>query len=101
MMQGDGCYLAFAVKNNAGSPVAPADIQDMEISLAHLRKTLGRGELIYQDGLWLFPLSQSETFSLWPAPVRCQIRILWNNGVVEGKALQGLDIRESISKEVL
>ena len=101
MMQGDGCLLAFAVKNNAGSPVAPADIQDMEISLAHLRKTLGRGELIYQDGLWLFPLSQTETFSFWPAPAACQIRMLWNNGVVEGKPIHGVNMGESLSKEVL
>lgn len=101
MMQGDGCNLAFAVKNNAGSPVTPADIRDMEITLGHLRKSLSQGRLFYQDGLWLFPLSQTETFGYWPAPAKCQIRILWNNGVAEGRDIPGVNITESISKEVL
>lgn len=101
MMQGDGCMLAFAVKNNALTPVTPEDIQDMEITLGTMRKTLGTGGLYFQDGLWLFPLSQAETFSCWPAHMKCQIRILWNNGVVEGKSVPGVKITESISKEVL
>ena len=101
MMQGDGCYLAFSVRNNAQNPVTPADIQDMEITLGQLRKTLSSGALTYQDNLWLFPLSQRESFSCWPASMRCQIRILWNNGVVEGREIPGVRVTESISKEVL
>ena len=100
-MQGDGCMLAFAVKNNAGNPVTTGDIQDMEITLGTMRKTLSSGQLQYQNGLWLFPLCQAETFSCWPAATKCQIRILWNNGVVEGKTIPGVKITESISKEVL
>jgi len=101
MMQGDACNLAIRILNNAGNPVTPLDLGDLEITLGPLRKTLANGQLFYSDGLWLFPLAQHETASLWPAPVKAQVRLLWSNGVVEGKPISGIRIHESISKEVL
>lgn len=101
MMQGDECYLAIRILNNAGSPVSPGDIRDLEITLGHLRKTHRQAQVLYEDGLWLFPLSQDETLDFWPAQVKAQIRVCWSNGVVEGKTLSGVRIHESMSKEVL
>ena len=101
MMQGDACNLSILIRNNAGNPVTPGDIRDLEITIGPLRKTYGQGQLHFYSGHWMFPLTQSETRSLWPAPVRAQVRVLWPNGVVEGKPLLGLTIQESISKEVL
>lgn len=101
MMQGDSYNLGIQVLNNAGSPVTPDDIQDIEITIGHLRKTYRESQLTYQGGLWLFPLSQQETFGYWPAATKAQIRVLWANGVVEGKPIYGARIDESISKEVL
>lgn len=101
MMQGDACSLGIQILNNAGNPVTPEAISDLEITLGPLRKTYKGAQLRYQDGLWLFPLSQQETFSCWPAPARGQVRVSWPNGVVEGKPLLGVRFTESISKEVL
>jgi len=101
MMQGDACYLAIRILNNAGNPVTHQDVIDLEITIGKLRKTHLRGELIHQDGLWFFPLTQHETHHLWPGNVKAQVRLLWKNGVVEGKALPAISIRESKSKEVL
>lgn len=101
MMQGDASSLGFTVRNNAGQSVTPEDILDMELTLGPLVKTLSRGQLLYLEGRWLFPLSQQESFSLWPGSVKAQIRILWKNGVVEGKPIHGILLGESISKEVL
>ena len=101
MMQGDACNLGIRIQNNAGNSVTPADIQDLEIQIGHLRKTLSHAQLRYYNGLWLFPLTQKESQSLWPAHQRAQVRVLWLNGVVEGKDIPGISIRESISKEVL
>ena len=100
MMQGDACNLGIRIYNNAGNPVTPSDIRDLEITIGHLRKTYGNSQLSYYSGLWLFPLSQQETQALSPAPQKAQVRVHWANGVVEGKPLLGLRIRESISKEV-
>lgn len=101
MMQGDSYNLGISILNNAGNPVTPNDVKDVEITIGHLRKTHMNAELTYHDGLWLFPLSQSETFRYWPSSVKAQVRVVWANGVVEGKPMYGVRIQESISKEVL
>jgi len=101
MMQGDAGNLGFTVVNNAGQTVTPGDILDLEITLGSLRKSFRRAQLRYHDGKWLFPLTQEESLGLWPGPLKAQLRLLWSNGVVEGKDIHGLTLRESISKEVL
>lgn len=101
MMQGDSYSLAFTVKNNAGAIVTPADIKDMEITIGHLRKTYKNLQLTYRDGKWLFPISQKESFGYWPKAAKSQIRILWADGIVEGKPIYGVRVGESLSKEVL
>ena len=72
-----------------------------EITIGHIRKTYRNAQITYHDGRWLFPLSQKETFGYWPKSVKAQIRIVWANGVVEGKPINGLRMIESTSKEVL
>ena len=101
MMQGDSYLLGFSVINNAGVPVTPNDIRDMEITIGHMRKTYASGHLTFYEGRWFFPLRQGETFGYTPMAVKSQIRILWKNGVVEGKPIHGIRINESTSKEVL
>lgn len=101
MMQGDSYNLGIQILNNALSPVTDADIEDVEITIGHLRKTYRNAELKYIDGLWHFPIKQSESFHLFGRSPKAQVRVKWANGVVEGKALYGVRIHESISKEVL
>lgn len=101
MMQGDSYQLGFTVLNNAKSVVTPTDIQDMEITIGHIRKTYRNAQIVFSDGKWLFPLSQKETFGYWPKAIKSQIRIFWANGVIEGKPIYGVRINESLSKEVL
>ena len=101
MMQLDSCLLGFTLRSSGGSLLTPTDLTDVEIALGNLVKSWRRQELQFADGKWFFPLSQQESSAFWPGHLRCQVRVLWNNGVVEGKAIQGLRILESISKEVL
>lgn len=101
MMQGDACFLGVRVLNNALQVVGPSDVEDVAITVGHLTKTYKKEQVVYHDGLWLFPLSQEESFGLFPGAVRAQVRILWANGVVEGKPIFGLRVTESTAKEVL
>ena len=101
MMQGDSYNLGIRILNNAGNPVTPEDIKDVEITIGQLRKTYLNTQVTFCEGLWMFPLSQKETFDYWPSAVKAQVRVVWANGVVEGKPLYGVRINESISKEVL
>ena len=101
MMQGDSYNLGIRILNNAGNPVTPDDVSDVEITIGHLSKTYMGAELRYSDDLWMFPLTQRETFSYWPSALKAQVRVFWKNGVIEGKPIYGVRINESISKEVL
>jgi hypothetical protein len=101
MMQGDAYLLGINILNNAGMPVTPADVADVEITIGHLKKKYSAAELSFNNGLWMFPLTQKETFGCMPAAPKAQVRIKWANGVIEGKPLYGIRIDESISKEVL
>lgn len=101
MMQGDAYLLGIQILNNAGMPVTPADVIDVEITIGHMKKKYSEASLSYSDGLWLFPLNQSETFGYLPAAPKAQVRVKWANGVVEGKPFYGVRIDESISREVL
>lgn len=101
MMQGDAYSLGFQILNNAGNSVTPEDIQDIEITIGHLRKTYKNAQVVYENGLWLFPLSQNETFRFMPAAVKAQVRVMWANGIIEGAPIYGVRIGESLSKEVL
>lgn len=101
MMQGDSYNLGIVILNNAGNPVAPEDIQDVEITIGHLRKTFLNAQVTYYDGVWMFPLTQDETFDCLPSAPKAQVRVKWANGVIEGRPLYGVRIDESISKEVL
>ena len=102
MMQGDAYYLGIRILNNAGNPVTPDDVKDIEISIGHLIKTYRNAEIVYEGGFWLYPLSQEETFGYWPEKeIKSRIRLFWPNGVVEGKPIYGIRFAESISKEVL
>ena len=101
MMQGNACYLGISILNSGGALVEPVDIQDVEITIGHLSKSYKNAQLTFSDGLWLFPLSQKESFGMWPSAVKAQVRVAWANGVVEGKPLYGIRNEESISKEVL
>lgn len=101
MLQGDTYSLGIRILNNAFSPVTAEDVIDVEITLGHLCKSYRGGQLRFYEGVWMFPLSQKETFGFGDGRVRAQVRVKWANGVVEGKPLYGVRFLESISKEVL
>ena len=101
MMQGDCYQIGVQILNNAGSLVTPAEVDDVEITAGHLRKTHKEGQLRFHEGVWLFPLSQQESFSLPSGCVACQLRLRWMNGSVEGVSLGHIHVEESITREVL
>ena len=101
MLQGDTYNLGIRILNNAFSPVTPEDVIDVEVAIGHLCKSFRKGQLRFYEGVWMFPLSQKETFSFDDGRVKARVRVKWAGGAVEGKPLYGLRFTESISKEVL
>lgn len=101
MMQGDSYNVGIALLNNAGQPITPTDVEDVEITIGWESKRYSRGQLTFSEGLWLYPISQRESFEKWPGRENAQARIKWKNGFVEGQPIQGARFQESRSKEVL
>lgn len=101
MMQGDSYGLSIEILNSVGEAVTSSDVSDVEVSIGSHRKTYKDGEVYFLDGMWVFPLTQEETFEMLPAKVKVQLRVKWLSGDVEGCDLGYQNIRESISKEVL
>lgn len=101
MMQGDSYQLSVLLKNNAGQPITPLDVEDVEITIGRRIKRYSDGNILFEDGLWLFPVSQEESFDFYPMKTKNQVRVKWNGGVVEGQELMGIRVQESVSKGVL
>ena len=101
MMQGDSYSLDIEVLTADGTVVTDADVSNVEITIGHLRKTYADGIVRYDSGVWKFPMTQEETFKDLPSLVRGQVRLVWKNGDVEGIPLDGIRVKESISREVL
>lgn len=101
MMQGDSYNIGIQLLNNAGQPITPDDVDDVEITIGWESKRYKKGQLLFADGLWLYPITQTSSFSQKPGRAAAQVRIKWNNGFVEGQKILGARFVESRSKEVL
>lgn len=103
MMQGDSYCLEIKLKDENGDTLAPETVSDVEISVGHLTKTYASGEVTYDtdNGLWLFPVTQEETFRVLPSKVKVQARVKFPGDDVVGVDLGMISISESISKVVL
>jgi hypothetical protein len=103
MMQGDSYGLAFEILRKDDTVVTADDISEVEITVGFLTKKFSTGGVTFDSdkGEWCFHLTQEETFKLPPVRNKVQVRVLWNSGAVEGVSLDGINVIESISKEVL
>ena len=101
MMQGDSYNLGIKLQDDTGAGILPEAVSDIEITIGHLTKTYAGGEIKYGENVWLFPLTQEESFSLTAGKPYGQVRIKWASGEVDGCKLDVPRLDESRSREVL
>lgn len=101
MMQGDSYGLKVNILNSVDEVVKPDDVSDVEITIGSLSKTYKKGEVTNDGNLWIFPITQEESFKLPVSRIKAQVRVMWKDGTIEGKSLGEIYVAESISKEVL
>ena len=101
MMRGDSYEIAITLTDEENQPIAPADVSEVEISLGDLKKTYTSGDVAYNDGKWLFPVSQDETLSTVAAVSTLQVRVKYLLGDVVGAKVGNVYIVPSSSNEVL
>ncbi len=103
IMQGDQYALVFAGTEN-GEPLNTTEIEKIEFSVGTLRKCWPEDVAQDEEGNFLFPLTQEETFSVRTGLVHVQIRVKYAGGgepKVIGVDLGDLRIAGSMSREVL
>lgn len=102
MMQGDQFRLPIELfYKSDGSPVTAEQVQDVEVCVGRVRKTMSDGVSFDTDtGKFYVYLSQDETFTL-RNEVAVQARILFKSGDVLGIKLGTVTFDKSASREVL
>ena len=96
--QGDQYHISMAIKFN-GETVDISKIEKVEITL-HNKKKLYPEEITYSDGVFLYPVTQEETFSL-PRIIEAQVRVKFKNADVFTSPKEQIDVIRSLSKEIL
>ena len=100
MLQGDSYKVPVEILLD-DLPLDVDTVEDIEISISTLKKTLKNGEVESSDGLFLFPLTQQETFRLHPSNNEVQVRVLFKTGDVIGTKAGNMHNDRSLSKVVL
>ena len=101
LMQGDAYKVPVTLLSPDNTALTPEDLADVEITIGSLTRTYSDGGVVYENGEWLVPLTQMETFKLPVARIKAQVRVKWPDGRVEGQQLGHISIDESSSKGVL
>ncbi len=99
LMQGDARSLYIELLKPGDVTVAPEDVADVEVTLGLLTKTYRKGQLTFIDGVWFFPLTQSETLAMKATVQKAQVRVRWPSGEIEGVFLGRIYMDESLSRK--
>ena len=97
-MQGDAYYIPFLFFDDDAQPITDDMLDDLEIVFGNVRKTLGA--ILYDDGAFLFPLTQEESFGM-DSTVKIQARLKFKTGDVLGASLGHVVFLKSDSQEAL
>ena len=102
IMQGDQYAIVFTGTKD-GEALDLSQIELIEFTVGKLRKTYPGEVTTDEDGNFLFPLTQEETFQFKSAQQAVQIRVKFSGAepVVIGVGLDGVRVSDSVSKVVL
>lgn len=101
MMAGDSCKLPIKILTANGVGNASA-FTDVEVHIGHVRKTLYGGDITFdtENGTFLVPLTQEETFSL-RGKQKINVRCKFPGGDVIGVDAGSIIFEPTLSKEVI
>ena len=102
--QGDAFNIPISL-NMDGTPIVPDMLSELEITFGSLKKRMSKNSILFEaeNGDFVFPLSQQETFRLCPGKYFMQARIK----LLETEEVFGLQLEPAIivlpseSKEVI
>lgn len=72
--QGDAFNLPFTLLID-GAMLQPEILEEMEVTLDIIQKTMSKGSIYFENGQFVMPLTQQETFRLTVGSHAVQVRV--------------------------
>lgn len=99
MMQGDQYALPFALEMLDGTLITDKMVKTVVLNLGSLSRQYP-GDVTYENGKWLFSLTQQQTFAM-KGLIEPQARVEFENEQIFGGAGDGIDVQSAFNKGTL
>ncbi len=99
MMRGDAYYIRITLLKEDDEPILDTDVAKVNITCGGLVKSYPNGDVGFDDGEWLYPVTQLESLSVFPSISNLSVRVKFNSGDVEGARIGNVYIIPSQDKE--
>jgi hypothetical protein len=101
MLQGSTYNLRITMTDKAGVVIDKSMVKEAVFTIGDIVKTYGEnGEVTFQSGKWIVPLTEQETFSM-KGNIKWQARFLFTDGSIKGMKPKYDNVDESIDKTIL
>ena len=98
MMQGDAYDIHLTLVNEDDTPITDADVSKVNITFGGTTKSYPDGAVSYDDGEWLYPVTQAQTIGMANV-AELSVRVKYNTGDVEGAKIGNVYIIPTADKE--
>lgn len=98
MMQGDAYDIHLTLVKDDNTPITDADVTKVNITFGGTVKSYPDGAVSYDDGEWLYPVTQAQTIGMGEV-AEVSVRVKYNSGDVEGAKIGNVYIIPSDDKE--
>lgn len=95
IIQGEQYAIEVILTDDDENVITPSEVDDVKIKIGSLEKKYSSGRLTYDNGAWLFPLTQTETLDLKASSVSVQAQYLKGSTVISTDLVH-LDVGKSI-----
>ena len=98
-MQGDRYSVPFILRAQDGTLITDSMVKTVVLNLGNMSRQYP-GDVTYEDGKWLFPMSQKQSFAM-KGSVEPQARIEFNDGTIFGGVGRKIPIVFSINRGII
>lgn len=98
MMQGDAYDIHLTLVKDDDTAITDADVSKVNITFGGTTKSYPDGAVSYDDGEWLYPVTQAQTIGMAEV-AELSVRVKYNTGDVEGAKIGNVYIIPSADKE--
>lgn len=100
MVQGDAYDIHLTLLRDDDTPIVDTDVAKVNITFGGTTKSYPDGAVTYDDGEWLYPVTQAQTIGM-PPVTELSVRVKFYGGDVEGAKIGNVYIIPTEDKEVM